>query len=87
MGVARCRVGSCGRPPAAPTALTLGDGGMANPSLGVRAPLALPPARAGLRRGAGEDIRGIGLADCIDSGVGISNEGVEAFIARKQSAL
>lgn len=63
IGVATCTV-SCGRdaPPAgAPTGFTLGEGGIASPSLGVRAPLGLPPARAG-RRGPGEaDMMGIGV--------------------------
>lgn len=61
MGVARCKVGSCGLPPAAapPTAFTFGDGGIASPSLGVLAPLALPPPMAGLSKGAGEFIMGV----------------------------
>jgi hypothetical protein len=63
MGVARCRVGSGGLegaaacPGCAPTAFALGDGGIARPSLGVRAP-PLPPPRAGRRKGAGDDIMG-----------------------------
>lgn len=62
MGVARWRVGRGGLEGAAwpgcgPTALTLGDGGIARPNLGVRAP-PRPPPRAGRSNGAGEDIIG-----------------------------
>lgn len=43
-----------------PTGLTLGDGGIAKPNLGVRAPPGRPP-RAG-RSGAGEDdMMGMGV--------------------------
>lgn len=64
IGVATCTV-SCGRggplTAALPTGLTLGDGGIARPNLGVRPPLGLPPASAG-RRGAGdEDMRGMSV--------------------------
>jgi hypothetical protein len=44
-------------PGCGPTALTLGDGGIARPNLGVRAP-PRPPPRAGRSKGAGEDIIG-----------------------------
>lgn len=62
MGVARCRVGKgpldgAACPGCGPTALTLGEGGIARPNLGVRAP-PRPPPRAGRRKGAGEDIVG-----------------------------
>lgn len=69
MGVARCRIGSGGRddtaPPAPtaampPTGLTLGDGGIARPSRGVRVPLLeRAPGMAGRRRGAGDDMMGM----------------------------
>jgi hypothetical protein len=75
IGVARCKVGSCGLPPNAgpPTAFTLGDGGIASPSLGVLAPLDLPPPRAGLSRGAGAFIIGIefGFAGVTVGGGGV----------------
>lgn len=82
IGVARCKVGSCGLPPAAapPTALTFGDGGIASPSLGVLAPLARPPPIAGLSRGAGEFIMGTGLGfagmTVGGAGGGVSREGI-----------
>lgn len=66
MGVARCSVGSGGRaagawPPWLPTALTLGDGGMARPSLGVLPPALLEPGMGGRSMGAGEGIWGTEL--------------------------
>lgn len=74
MGVARCSVGSVGRAgaaaAAAPTGLTFGEGGMASPSLGARAPPGLAPGIAGRSRGAGaedEDMLGIGLADGLEA--------------------
>ena len=60
MGVATWTV-SCGRVGpaiAAPTGLTLGDGGMAKPNLGVRAPPGRPPSAG--RSGAGDDIMAMG---------------------------
>ena len=86
MGVARCRVGSCGRDGpgcGAPTGLTVGDGGMARPSLGVRPPLGRVPARAGRSRGAGADIMGTGLLVLAGGGgAGASSVGIEGFIIR-----
>lgn len=83
IGVDKCKV-SCGRPTGAapPTGFTLGDGGIASPSLGVLAPLDLAPPIAGLRRGAGAFIMGIGLgfAGVTVGGVGSSREGVGAFM-------
>lgn len=72
MGVARCSVGSgglaaAGCPGWAPTALTFGEGGIARPSLGVRAP-PRAPGMAGRRRGTGDAIWGAGL--------GVDKEGV-----------
>lgn len=75
MGVARCSVGRGGLEGAAigwlPTGLALGDGGIARPSLGVRAPPFLAPGMAGRRRGTGEGPElcvgreiGVGAADC-----------------------
>jgi hypothetical protein len=57
-----------GCPLAPPTAFTLGDGGMASPSLGVRVPLLdLAPGMAGRRRGAGEERTGTGLGPFVDA--------------------
>lgn len=71
-GVLMLRVGRAGREslggwavPMAPTGFTLGEGGMARPSLGVRGPLLRPPPMAGRRRGAGVFITGTGFDDCI----------------------
>lgn len=65
IGVARCRVGRAGRddpaagPGALPTGFALGDGGMARPSLGVRAPPGRPPV-AGRRDGGADGNCGTG---------------------------
>lgn len=73
-GVLMFSVGRAGRegfvgwlmpPGPAPTGFTLGDGGMARPSLGVRGPLLRPPPMAGRRRGAGVFIMGTGFGDDI----------------------
>lgn len=77
MGVARCKVGKGGLEGAAawpPTALTLGDGGIDKPNLGVRAPLGLEPGMAGRRSGAGEASCGIGLG--VGRDIGVSEEEV-----------
>ena len=72
IGVANCNLGSDGLDPIAPgicserpagagpplTGLTLGEGGMASPNLGVLAPLWRPPGIGGRNNGAGEDIAG-----------------------------
>ncbi len=89
IGVARCNVGSCGRPgaaaPAPPTGFTLGDGGIASPNLGVRAPPGLPPPRAGRSKGAGEDMVGMGFGDCCEATTGASGEVLlEGFMAKKR---
>lgn len=65
MGVARCKVGSGGLEAAGctcwfPTALTLGDGGMAKPSLGALPP-ERPPGIAGRINGAGDESCGTPL--------------------------
>jgi len=58
--VARCRVGRGGREfigwgAIPPTGFAFGEGGIARPSLGVRAaPPDLPPGMAGRSRGTGE---------------------------------
>jgi hypothetical protein len=71
IGVARCKVGKGGLDAAgcAPTALALGEGGMAKPSLGVRAPALRPPASAGRSMGAGDASCGRALGVCNDAGV------------------
>lgn len=69
IGVARLSLGRGGRegwptPPApAPTGLTFGEGGIASPRRGVRAPPPLAPGMAGRRRGAGAFIMGTGFGD------------------------
>jgi hypothetical protein len=55
--VGRAGLDGAAWPGCGPTALTLGDGGIARPNLGVRAP-PRPPPRAGRSKGAGEDIIG-----------------------------
>jgi hypothetical protein len=82
MGVATWTV-SWGRagPPAIllPTGFTLGDGGIAKPSRGVRAPPGRPP-RAG-RSGIGEDdIIGMGVVDVVVIG-GVPTASREAVVA------
>lgn len=95
MGVAICRTGSGGLEgiwsfggicsfggPAGgpPTGFTFGEGGIASPRRGVRAPPPRAPGMAGRSNGAGEDIKGTGLGACdICSGAGIS-EGMEILI-------
>jgi hypothetical protein len=69
MGVARCSVGRGGLAAAGwlPTALALGEGGIAKPSLGVRGPpLLLPPGRAGRKRGAGAGVKGRTPGDVVE---------------------
>ncbi len=59
IGVATLSLGSWRRGcPGCTTGFTFGDGGMANPSLGVRAPPGREPGIAGRRSGAGEFIIG-----------------------------
>lgn len=62
------------------TGFTLGEAGMASPRRGAReAPPARGPPRAGRRRGAGDDIVGIGLgierAGTRPAGVGADRAG------------
>lgn len=54
----------------------MGDGGMARPSLGVRAPPGREPGIAGRRRGAGEDIMGtlFGVEGGTEAGAGVEEE-------------
>lgn len=61
--------GGCCWPAVPPTAFALGEGGIARPSRGVRAPPPRAPGMAGRRRGAGAFIMGTGLEDCIVAGM------------------
>jgi hypothetical protein len=68
MGVARLSVGSGGlEEPVAPRGLAFGEGGIASPSLGVRAPPGRPPM-AGRREGGAE---GSCIAGGADVGCGM----------------
>lgn len=61
-----------------PRGFPLGEGGIARPSLGVRAPPERAPGIAGRSRGTGEDIMGTELGNCA-KGRGASGAG--AFIS------
>ncbi len=67
-----------------PRGFPLGEGGIARPSLGVRAPLDRAPGIAGRSRGTGEDIMGTELGSCA-KGEGAS--GVGAFISSTEVSL
>jgi hypothetical protein len=70
IGVARCRIGRGGRLDwlPAPSGFTFGEGGMASPSRGVRAPLEeRAPGMAGRRRGTGLDMFGTVPAEAVGS--------------------
>lgn len=57
LGEGRWRGCTCGGALLSDTGFWLGEGGMASPSRGVRAPfMRFPPGMGGRRRGAGEEL-------------------------------
>ena len=69
-GICKDKAPGCGPPL---TGLTLGEGGMARPNLGVLAPLfCRPPGIGGRSKGAGDDIFGAGFGSSIFKGFEVS---------------
>ena len=70
-----------------PTGFTLGEGGMARPSRGVRAPLDRVPGMAGRRSGTGLAMTGMGLGDVPCAAADGSRDGVDILCSVSRSPL